>query len=325
MFVKKSEYIIDDRKKTKNLNIQFPEVSKFLIENGLKIEYPENKKFSVVLTHDVDEIYPPLSHNLISSMYYIKDLDFNKIKNQIFWKYKGKESSPYWNFKEIMKLEEKYDAKSSFYFLTADHDVKRFRYDIEDLENELKTIVEYGWEVGLHGGYFSFNNLENISKEKKKLENILDKEIIGYRNHYLRFEIPVTWKLLADAGFKYDTTFGYNKTIGFRNGMCHPFKPFDLLSDRYIDILEIPLTIMDTALIESPKSLYYSWIAIKNLIDIVEKYNGVLTILWHNHVFNFPIMKNWSRLYERILKYCKDKNAWMTSGEDIFTLWNDIY
>jgi hypothetical protein len=38
-------------------NILEPEVSKFLIENGLKIEYPERKKFAVCLTHDIDVHY----------------------------------------------------------------------------------------------------------------------------------------------------------------------------------------------------------------------------------------------------------------------------
>ena len=51
--------------------------------------------------------------------------------------------------------------------------------------------------------------------------------MIGYRNHYLRFKLPETWKYLADAGFEYDTTLGYSNALGYRNGMCHPFRPYD--------------------------------------------------------------------------------------------------
>jgi hypothetical protein len=38
------------------------------------------------------------------------------------------------------------------------------------------------------------------------LESVLEKEVVGFRNHFLRFRIPDTWELLSKAGFKYDTT-----------------------------------------------------------------------------------------------------------------------
>jgi len=39
-------------------------VSEFLIENGFRARYPENKTFAVCLTHDVDTLYPSLTHIL---------------------------------------------------------------------------------------------------------------------------------------------------------------------------------------------------------------------------------------------------------------------
>jgi peptidoglycan/xylan/chitin deacetylase (PgdA/CDA1 family) len=282
-------------------------------------EYPENKKFAVCLTHDIDYIYPPFSHDVLSFLYYLKNLELGKIKNQFFWKYEGKEKSPYWNFDEIMKLEEKHDAKSSFYFMATEEDIRRFRYDIEDLENTLGSIVDNGWEVGLHGGYNAYNSLETILKEKKRIEKVLGKKVIGYRNHYLMFKVPDTWKLLAKAGFKYDTTFGYNNIIGFRNGMCHPYHPFDLDNNQEIDIIEIPLNIMDMALFNS--GIGNAWDNIKKIIDNVEKFNGVLTILWHNNIFNCPFRKDSSKLYNKLLSYCHGKNAWMTSGDEILEWW----
>jgi hypothetical protein len=154
--------------------------------------------------------------------------------------------------------------------------------------------------------------------EKSRLENTLGKKVIGYRNHYLRFKIPDTWELLAKAGFKYDSTLGYDDMIGFRNGMCHPFKPYDLNKNKPIDILELPLVIMDGSLFSYAKSLDEAFEYAKKLIDTVEKYNGVITLLWHNSPFSWPIRKNWKILYEKILKYCYDKNAWITSGEEIY-------
>jgi len=44
---------------SKRRNTLDPEVSRFLIEKGLRFEYPENRKFAVCLTHDIDAVYLP--------------------------------------------------------------------------------------------------------------------------------------------------------------------------------------------------------------------------------------------------------------------------
>lgn len=298
-----------------------PAVSRFLIQQGLTFTYPDNKLFAVCLTHDVDEIYPPYRHILLSSMTCLKKLDFDQLRRQVSWKLHEKEKSPYWNFKKIMDLEEKYGACSSFYFLATHSDIRRFRYNIEDLDDELGQIHERGWEVGLHGGYYAYNDLEEILREKKRLEQVLGSMVTGYRNHYLRIHVPDSWEKLARAEFLYDTTLGYNDIVGFRNGMCHPFRPYNLNTDSEINILEIPLAIMDNTVFESSTSYEEAWNLVKRLIDTVALYNGVICLNWHNDSFNCPFKNTHEIMYEKILEYCCSKKAWMTSGENIWTWW----
>ena len=302
--------------------IHDPVVSRYLVENGYRIEYPKGKQFAVCLTHDVDEIYPPCKHTILSLMTCIKNMDIKGLKNQTSWKHHGKEKSPYWNFKEIMNLEKKYGARSTFYFLATDKDIRRFRYHIEDLNGELGKIIDRGWEVGLHGGYYTFNDMNEILMEKKRLEQVLGRKVIGYRNHYLRFKIPESWEYLEKAGFKYDSTLGYPDKIGFRNGMCHPFYPYNLCSDKEVRILEIPLIIMDGTLFDSVRSFDEAWIVTKKIIDTVESCHGVLTVNWHSNSFNCPFKGSWQKFYEMILQYCSNKNAWMTTGEKMWEWWN---
>lgn len=300
-----------------NRDVLEPGVSKYLVDNGYGIEFPDGKQFAVCLTHDVDDIYPPLKHTLLSALTCFKRLDFSGFKQQAFWKLHEKEQSPYWNFQEIMDLEEKYGARSSFYFLTTDTDVRRFRYDIEDLERELGQIVDRGWEVGLHGGYYACNDLEETLHEKERLERVLGKAVTGYRNHYLRFCVPDSWEILEKAGFRYDTTLGYPDMVGFRNGMCHPFRPYNLFTDTEVDILEIPLVIMDSTLFDLVRSYAEAWEMVKQLIDTVASCHGVLTLNWHTDNFNCPFKQRWRGLYEKILGYCYDRDALFTTGQDI--------
>jgi peptidoglycan/xylan/chitin deacetylase (PgdA/CDA1 family) len=304
-------------------NASEPEVSRYLIENGMQVEFPENKSFAVCLTHDVDDIYPPLSHSLLSSAYCLKQLNFQEFLAQSLWKLRGIDYSPYLNFSKIMDLEASFEAKSSFYFITAEADPVRFRYNIDDIQHHLGEVSDRGWEIGLHGGYYSYDNPEKIKKEKESLEAILGKKIIGFRNHYLRFKTPDSWEILADAGFSYDSTFGHRYSVGFRNGMCHPFIPYNLNTGKEIDILEVPLVVMDTALFSTSKSFDEAWERTRNLIDTTASLNGVITLLWHNFVFSCDFRKDWVRLYEKVLQYCSRKGAWMTSGEEIYRWWAD--
>lgn len=328
LFTRKEEYnspLLDKYERfpyylSKNRNIFEPEVSKMLIKNGLKVEYPEGKKFAVCLTHDIDVVNFSKSDLFLGAA---RSLMQGQIKKSLRMPFCNiyKKWNLRWNFKNIMALEEKYGAKSSFYFMALDKGDLDFNYNIEDLEAEISNIADNGWEVGLHGGHKAYDNLDLIKANKKRLERVLGKEVIGYRNHYLRFKTPDTWDILSKAGFKYDATFGYNDCSGFRNGMCHPFKPFNLNTGKEIEILEVPLMIMDSTLFNDYMRLdsNKSWELTKQLIDTVEKYNGVITILWHNTYMHDENLK----FYEKILKYCYDKNAWITSGEEICNWWNE--
>jgi peptidoglycan/xylan/chitin deacetylase (PgdA/CDA1 family) len=321
IFTRKEEYNPPFRDKygrflyylSKERNIFEPRVSKYLVENGLRIEYPDEKEFAVCLTHDIDALrYPRMS--------IVPDMGRYLLHGQ--WKdallrpfYNAKKNwNPWWKFKEIMDLEEEYGAKSTFFVMGLEEGDQDFNYHAEDLSQELGNIADRGWEVGLHGGHEAYNNLKALTREKTTLEKALGKEVVSYRNHFLRFRVPDTWEILREAGFKYDATLGYADCAGFRNGMCHPFKPYDLRTGRKIDILEIPLAIMDCTL-----DLYMrldarkEWEIIRHLIDATERCNGVITILWHNTYMEGERLK----LYERILQYCKEKRAWMTSGEKI--------
>ncbi len=327
LFTRKEEYnplLLDQYNRfpyylSKHRNIFEPRVSKFLVENGFEIEYPEDKKFAVCLTHDIDAVHLSKLGAVYGAAKSLMQCQIKSAFKTLFSNI-NKNWNPWWNFKDIIALEEKYGANSSFYFLTLDEKDLDFNFNIEDLKYEIRYIIDNGWEVGLHGGHRAYNNLIEIKEKKQRLEKVLGKKVIGYRNHFLKFKVPDTWKLLSKAGFKYDTTFGYADMVGFRNGMCHPFKPFNLNTNKEIDILEIPLTIMDGMLFNYMKlDMEGAWKITKMLIDTVEKYNGVITILWHNTYMVGEMLK----FYEKILKYCSEKEAWMTSGKEICKWWDE--
>ena len=269
------------------------------------------------MTHDVDQInlakriaLRRIAHSV--SKFRLKNAMANLLGSL------NSRFSPLKNFQSVIDLEAQYEAKSSFFFLAQNPQDQDFRYSIENLEANLKVISDSGFEIGLHGGLTTYNKSNQMMDEKKKLERVSGKPVIGYRNHYLCFEVPTTWELLSQTGFDYDMTFGYHDQSGFRNGMCHPFKPFNLVTERFIDIIEIPLVVMDTTIFGySSLSLQDAWKMIRRLLDATERLQGTISILWHNCRMWGDMLK----LYHKILKYCFERNAWLCSGKEACSWW----
>lgn len=332
LFTKKEEYSpveLDNEgrfgyKFSTHKDVLKPYISEYLLSKGFSAEYPEQKKFAVVLTHDIDDVYVKLGHIFSAIPNCFRYGNFKGFKSLISGKI-NKKKSPYINFQQIIDIEEKYNAKSSFYFLVSPDSDFGNNYYAKDLEPIIKKIIDRDCEIGYHTRYHIYDNVEEIKKEKKTLETITGKKIIGVRNHHLRFKTPDSWNVLANAGFSYDSTFHYNDMVGFRNGMCHPYYPFDLNKHKKIEILEIPLVVSDIAFRSFMKTnVSESWDYIKRLIDVVEKNNGVMTILWHSWTYSLPISvagwfgREWTELYQKILKYCSEKNAWITDCEELY-------
>ncbi|MEM2899903.1 MAG: polysaccharide deacetylase family protein, partial [Thermoplasmata archaeon] len=222
-------------------DITRPIVSEFLIRNGLSIEFPNDKKFAICLTHDVD---------FMNSRILAKTARGLPPKLRP-WKmiHKTRKILGYSNsIPNLIKMEEAYDAKSTFFLLPLQEGEPDFNYSIEAINDEISELIRSGKEIGLHGGHYSYCDIEKLRNDKNKIEKAIGRQVSGYRNHRLRFRTPLTWNLLEQTGFEYDSTFGYVDAIGFRNGMCHPFRPFDLNKQRFISVIEIPLAIMDTTL-----------------------------------------------------------------------------
>jgi peptidoglycan/xylan/chitin deacetylase (PgdA/CDA1 family) len=230
----------------------------------------------------------------------------------------NKAVNPYWTFKKIVSLEDSYEANSTFFMMGLAPGDEDFNYLVEDMSPELGLIADSGSEIGLHGGHKAFMSLERIIEERKRLEEAAGRPVAGYRNHFLKIRVPSTWRLLEKAGFDYDSTLGYPDAPGFRNGMCHPFHPYDLEEQRELNLLELPLAFMDVALLDRRKpDVGQAWESIKDMIDRTRKCSGVATIIWHNDKMG----KEYGKLYEKTIGYCRDSGAWMTSGANISKWW----
>ncbi|MBN1250648.1 MAG: hypothetical protein JXR51_14990 [Bacteroidales bacterium] len=267
----------------------------------------------VALSHDVDRINKHYQY----FTYFLKNLlkaDFKKVKYHFSSFFK---EEPYWNFPEIIKIEESFNVKSTFFILDESIPFNLFdknnwqlsigRYHLfnEKLVEIIKWLDKNGWEIGVHGSYNSFNNKELLNKEKKRIESIVEHEIIGTRQHYLNWN-QNTWNIQKEIGFKYDSTWGHTTTFGTKEDKITPFKPFN---DYF---LEIPLIVMDTPFISSENK----WDRFLELLDLIEQNDGILVVNWHQRVFREEEFPEYRTFYIKIIEECKKRNAhFATLGE----------
>ncbi|MCL4439831.1 MAG: polysaccharide deacetylase family protein, partial [Firmicutes bacterium] len=210
----------------------------------------KGKEFVACLTHDVDAFkkYHFFSEAMTIGGMFLKQHQLKKAANRMIDYTKvllGLKADPFNTFDYLLGIEKKYNAVSSFYFLPElDYSGGDYILTSKDLKNTLHKINDSGSEIGLHAGYYSFNNWKLMKKQKEKLEGILNTKNLGCRQHFLRWKTPDTWLCQEKCGIIYDTTLCFADHEGFRAGLCHPFKPFDLLRNNVINLWEVPLTII---------------------------------------------------------------------------------
>ena len=73
----------------------------------------------------------------------------------------------------------------------------------------IKTMDREGWEIGLHPSWNAHADLDEIIYQKQQLENVLGHSIQSVRQHFLKYDPLHTYSIQSLAGFKYDSTMGF--------------------------------------------------------------------------------------------------------------------
>jgi len=277
------------------------------------------KKFNTLLTHDIDflllrniqlkKIFRTLAgdilkrKNLKLALSYLKDyltscFDMNK--------------DPYNTFDYLMKLSEKFNLKSYFFFMARGETRYDNNYSVNNkyLKEVVSCINHRKHYIGIHGTFNSYKNQILFNREKRELEGTFATSIEFGRQHYLRFEVPTTWQIWENSDMKWDSTAYYPEVFGFRVGTCYEYRVFNILTQKHLKLIEKPLIIMDGfATYDSQKSSEHLLFEISNIIDNVFHYKGTLILLWHNSSFHNRQWKRYNNLYEDILSLIDSKGA----------------
>ena len=315
----------------------------YIANGGQKPTWPDGKPFAVCLTHDVDlvSLYS-LRQSLRSRKAQLLNSSgaFQKVRSLAGLGidlarsgiHSGKRD-PLHCYERWLKAEKQYNAHSTFFFWPGFSAVTKYYhsdcvYELTDsviFDNQRCSVAEMmreidrqGWEIGLHPSWYSFDDVNELKRQKEALEKALGHEVVSIRQHCLHYDIRVTPAVHAVAGFKYDSTLGFNDNVGFRFGTSYPWHLYDLKAEKQLPIMEIPLIIQDGAMLNPAKGMRLdkdtAFQYIKQITEAVEKVGGVLTLLWHP---NYIIKPDWWDLCLMTLDYLKKKNAWFGAVREV--------
>ena len=298
--------------------------------------WPAGRRFACMLSHDVDELrYYSVREALRLLLLarqprsYAARAGLGALARSL--PRVGRGDDPYWNLELWTRAEEAYGFRSAFY-LCASTPAERHEYDAtyhmtDPLRLDGKTttvgsafaaLAARGFELGLHGSYRSHRDAAVLAAQRRLVERATGTPLVGTRQHYLRLDVPATWRAQEGAGFAYDTTLGYNEGLGFRAGIAAPFHPWDAERTRPLDLLELPLTLMDGVLFRTWKlDAAPASERVRTHLDAVERAGGLAVLLWHPNSGAEPLYPGWWPAYGAALAHLAERGAWVATGREI--------
>jgi hypothetical protein len=192
---------------------------------------------------------------------------------------------PHCNLRAIVDQEQRAAARGTF-FLLPRHTHPWDGTHPEHYQRLLPDAARYlgqTAEIGLHASTAAVNATE-LKTERARLEALVDGPIRGVRFHNLRGGYAALPEAAA-AGLEYDSTVAFAEAPGFPAGLARPFRPYDRQRDRSLELVEVPLAVMDTTLL-SGRYLGLEVAAgrerVLTVLEQVRRWNGAAALLWHN-------------------------------------------
>jgi len=199
---------------------------------------------------------------------------------------------PLERFDLFMDAAERHGIRSTFYFHAGSTPLDfDYRYRPTDafVAPLLRRIHDRGHEIGLHTSYVSHGSLERTRHEFEALLEAcaslgIEQRSWGVRQHYLRLEIPLTWRIHEAVGLEHDSTLGFHDRMGFRAGTGREYPVFDLTERRALSLRERPLLAMDTTMMQYMHlGLDLAMSRVRGLVQECRTHGGDAVLLYHNN------------------------------------------
>lgn len=286
-----------------------------MLHRALKQIYPSlpdsHRRYRFEATIDIDAAYCYRHKGVLRTLAgTIRDLTTPNNSAAIKERFQvltGRRPDPFDTFDYLLEQHARYpDIQMMFFALLGDYGQydKPISYTCSTFRDLLQHLDDYE-KMGIHASFRSMDEPERIGLESKRLADILHRPIVRNRFHYLRLQLPQSYRRLMHEEILHDYSMGYAETPGFRAGTLTPYPFYDLECDEEVSLMIHPFCVMDTSLIRhkqlSPEEALDLY---KKLIDQTRTVNSTFSAIWHNqNLCDNAEWSAWRKVFEQTLDY----------------------
>lgn len=293
-----------DRWARKIIEFIFPEL---YLEAELRAQLTNSTR--IIPTFDIDNAYAykykTKSRTFLSRWKDILRGNKERIEERKSVEKGGKD--PYDTYELIEQIAKDFtDAR--IFWLTRSNGKKDRNVPLSALEHqELIKRMSKVSQIGLHPSFDSFLNIEKVKNEKSDLEAVLKNDLRNVRFHFLRFQLPQSYRILNQLGFKEEHSMGFAEKVGFRCGTARVHNWFDCERNEESTLEVHPFVYMDGSLNEYMElEPEIAVLKIHSLYREVKDFGGDFRFIWHNETINdLGKWKGWKLVLDETLKLKK--------------------
>lgn len=297
------------------VNIWLQDFASLLKEKfpGLKVSSPA---FNFLPTYDIDMAWMYKNKGFKRNAGALAKLLFTgqwKTMTSRISVLRGKKPDPYDAYEWMDQLHKEFDLHPLYFFLVAqqpgkldrniDVNNQEFRALVQDLAKKYKAALHPSWASGDHPTY--------LPKEKAILEQIIEQPVHASRQHFIRFDLPVSYRRLVALGINEDYSMGYGSINGFRASIASTYYWYDIKNELVTPLLIYPFCYMDaTSFYEHHMSAEDAYNEMLSYYNIVKEYNGLMITIWHNSFLGIDgQFEGWREVYRKFVAYVTGSNG----------------
>jgi len=289
------------------VNIWLKDFRRLLAEKNSQFTTP-GSRFSFLPTYDIDMAWSfrnkGVKRNaggLFSSLLQFK---FKRLMYRVRV-LRGKIADPFDAYDWMNNLHRSFGLKPIYFFLLG-RDRNRYDKNIDSNNPVFQKLVRKIAEtdkVALHPSWASGDHPELLAKERRTLEHITRQTINTSRQHFIRFEMPVTFERLLDAGIVNDHSMGYGSINGFRASIATPFFWYDLKKEEKTRLLIHSFCFMDAnAYYEQQLDPEEALEEMLRYYQVIRAVEGTMITIWHNSFLGTgEEFRGWKEVYEQFV------------------------
>ena len=257
----------------------------------LVVPWPEERRWAAAFTHDLDVVsgWPLFAAARWVELF--RKGEARRAANATLAAARALTGSPVLaGLRWLLQLERTLEIRSTWFVLSGTPTYRTllagdltYRPESRRARTALREILAGGHEVGLHGSFATMESTDEFRSQRDRLRAITGVEPAGVRQHFLRMRPGTTQRAMVEAGFLYDSTYGFPDRNGFRLGVADVVPAWDAARGQEAPMSEIPLHWMDRALskyrgVEDPAAWVDDALALAELCQSLE---GLWVGLWH--------------------------------------------